>query len=77
MQIEKYNLQKSLTLITASMDIVVAIGLLRLAPKIVTPCVTGAIGFASSMISCYQVLNIAKSKVLNHDRSQGDEHDTT
>lgn len=38
------------------MDIVVAAGLLQLSPKKVTPRVTGAFGFASSLISCYQVL---------------------
>ena len=35
---------------------VVAVGLLQLAPKTVTPRVTGAFGFVSSLISCYQVL---------------------
>ncbi|KAI4311532.1 hypothetical protein MLD38_036418 [Melastoma candidum] len=47
---------RSLALIKASMDIVVAVGLLQLAPKKVTPRVTGAFGFASSLISCYQLL---------------------
>lgn len=37
------------------MDIVVAVGLLQLAPKKVTPRVTGAFGFVTSLISCYQV----------------------
>jgi len=44
-----------LALIKAGMDVVVAFGLLQLAPKKVTPRVTGAFGFASSLISCYQV----------------------
>ncbi|XP_022156130.1 peroxisomal membrane protein 11C-like [Momordica charantia] len=61
-QDEKYreNLKKSnersLALIKASMDLVVAVGLLQLAPKKVTPRVTGAFGFVSSLISCYQLL---------------------
>ncbi|KAF8091658.1 hypothetical protein N665_0439s0023 [Sinapis alba] len=45
-----------LALIKSSMDIVVAIGLLRLAPFIVTPRVTGGFGFITSLISCYQLL---------------------
>ena len=53
------KLQKSkerrLALIKSSLDIVVAVGLLQLAPKKVTPRVTGAFGFASSLIACYQV----------------------
>ena len=61
MQNEQYrgNLKKSnersLALIKAGMDTVVAVGLLQLAPKKVTPRVTGAVGFVSSLISCYQV----------------------
>ncbi|CAF2117110.1 unnamed protein product [Brassica napus] len=48
--------ERSLALIKAGMDFVVAFGLLQLAPKKVTPRVTGAFGFASSLISCYQRL---------------------
>ncbi|XP_027350455.1 peroxisomal membrane protein 11C isoform X2 [Abrus precatorius] len=48
--------ERTLALIKAGMDIVVAVGLLQLAPKKVTPRVTGAFGFASSLISCYQLL---------------------
>lgn len=61
MQDEVYRakLQKSndrtLALIKSSMDIVVGIGLLQLAPNTVTPRVTGAFGFTTSLISCYQV----------------------
>ena len=61
MQNEEYRakLQKSnertLALVKAGMDIVVAVGLLQLSPKKVTPRVTGAFGFVSSLISCYQV----------------------
>ncbi|KAL6322158.1 hypothetical protein AAG906_005099 [Vitis piasezkii] len=40
----------------AVMDTVVAVGLLQLAPKKVTPRVTGGFGFVSSLISCYQLL---------------------
>ncbi|KAH0753212.1 hypothetical protein KY285_006360 [Solanum tuberosum] len=48
--------ERSLALIKAGTDIVVAVGLLQLAPKKVTPRVTGAFGFVSSLISCYQLL---------------------
>ncbi|XP_059651476.1 peroxisomal membrane protein 11C [Cornus florida] len=54
-KLKKSN-ERSLALIKASMDIVVAVGLLQLAPKKVTPRVTGAFGFVSSLISCYQLL---------------------
>lgn len=53
-KLQKSN-ERSLSLIKAGMDIVVAVGLLQLAPKKVTPRVTGAFGFVSSLISCYQV----------------------
>lgn len=51
----KSSNERSLSLIKAAIDIVVAAGLLQLSPKKVTPRVTGAFGFASSLISCYQV----------------------
>ncbi|PKA47744.1 Peroxisomal membrane protein 11C [Apostasia shenzhenica] len=51
----KQSNERLLSLIKASMDIVVAVGLLQLAPKKVTPRVTGGFGFLSSLISCYQV----------------------
>lgn len=54
-KLKKSN-ERSLALIKASMDIVVAVGLLQLVPEKVTPRVTGAFGFASSLISCYQLL---------------------
>ncbi|KAI5647295.1 hypothetical protein M9H77_33300 [Catharanthus roseus] len=54
-KLKKSN-ERSLALIKAGMDIVVAVGLLQLAPKKVTPRVTGAFGFVSSLISCYQLL---------------------
>ncbi|PIA49630.1 hypothetical protein AQUCO_01300420v1 [Aquilegia coerulea] len=47
---------RTLALVKASMDVVVAVGLLQLAPKKVTPRVTGGFGFVSSLISCYQVI---------------------
>ena len=47
--------ERSLALVKAGMDIVVAVGLLQLTPKKVTPRVTGAFGFVTSLISCYQV----------------------
>ncbi|CAD6341122.1 unnamed protein product [Miscanthus lutarioriparius] len=50
----RMKLQKSNERLLALIDIVVAMGLLQLAPKKVTPRVTGAFGFASSLIACYQ-----------------------
>ncbi|OAY69457.1 Peroxisomal membrane protein 11D [Ananas comosus] len=52
-KLKKSN-ERLLALIKLSMDLTVAIGLLQLAPKRVTPRVTGAFGFISSLISCYQ-----------------------
>ncbi|KAL4202985.1 hypothetical protein AMTRI_Chr02g266210 [Amborella trichopoda] len=52
----KQSNERLLALVKASMDIVVAVGLLELAPKKVTPRVIGAFGFISSLISCYQLL---------------------
>nr|AFK46771.1 unknown [Lotus japonicus] len=54
-KLQKSN-ERTLALVKASIDIVVAVGLLQLAPKKVTPRVTGAFGFVSSLISCYQLL---------------------
>ncbi|GAB4844429.1 Peroxisomal membrane protein 11D [Ancistrocladus abbreviatus] len=48
--------ERSLALVKAAMDVVVAVGFLQLAPKKITPRVTGALGFATSLISCYQLL---------------------
>ncbi|XP_051123346.1 peroxisomal membrane protein 11C-like [Andrographis paniculata] len=59
----KMSKERSLALVKAAMDIVVAVGLLQLAPKKVSPRVTGAFGFATSLISCYQLLpSPAKAK---------------
>ncbi|XP_073001916.1 peroxisomal membrane protein 11E-like [Typha latifolia] len=44
-----------ITLIKASLDMVVAVGLLQLAPKKITPRVVGGIGFITSLIACYQL----------------------
>ncbi|MBA0847851.1 hypothetical protein Goshw_024389 [Gossypium schwendimanii] len=52
-KLQKSN-ERTLALVKAGLDIVVAVGLLQLAPKKVTPRVTGALGFATSFISCYQ-----------------------
>ncbi|KAJ7951071.1 Peroxisomal membrane protein like [Quillaja saponaria] len=61
-KLKKSN-ERTLALIKSSMDIVVAAGLLQLAPKKVTPRVTGAFGFVTSLITCYQLLPApAKSK---------------
>ena len=52
----KQSDERLLALVKAAMDVVVAIGLLQLAPNKVTPRVTGALGFVTSLISCYQVV---------------------
>ncbi|OVA14170.1 Peroxisomal biogenesis factor 11 [Macleaya cordata] len=52
----KQSNARTLALVKSSIDIVVAVGLLQLAPKKVTPRVTGGLGFISSLISCYQLL---------------------
>lgn len=62
-KLEKSN-ERSLALVKAGMDVVVAFGLLQLAPKKVTPRVTGAFGFASSLISCYQVFSGCFKKTI-------------
>ncbi|KAL3829625.1 hypothetical protein ACJIZ3_018427 [Penstemon smallii] len=54
-KLQKSN-ERSLSLVKSAIDLVVAVGLLQLAPKKVTPRVTGAFGFTSSLISCYQLL---------------------
>ncbi|KAH9610946.1 hypothetical protein KSS87_019497 [Heliosperma pusillum] len=54
-KVQKYN-DRSLALVKVTMDFVVAAGLLQLAPKTINARVTGAFGFASSLISCYQLL---------------------
>ncbi|CAI0470595.1 unnamed protein product [Linum tenue] len=62
-KLQKSN-ERSLALVKAGIDIVVAVGLLQLAPKKVTPRVTGALGFTTSLISCYQLLpSRPKSKI--------------
>lgn len=59
----KQSNDRLLGLAKASVDIVVAIGLLQLAPKKVTPRVTGGLGFITSLISLYQLLpSAAKAK---------------
>jgi len=57
-KLKKSN-ERLLAFIKSSLDIVVAIGLLQLAPKKVTPRVTGGLGFVTSLISCYQLLPAA------------------
>eukprot|EP00245_Coleochaete_scutata_P015556 TRINITY_DN6989_c0_g1_i2.p1 TRINITY_DN6989_c0_g1~~TRINITY_DN6989_c0_g1_i2.p1 ORF type:complete len:260 (+),score=27.10 TRINITY_DN6989_c0_g1_i2:82-861(+) len=54
--------ERALGLIKSSLDIVVAIGLLQLAPKTVNPRLTGALGVITSLISCYQLLPPQPSK---------------
>ncbi|CAN6836439.1 unnamed protein product [Brassica oleracea] len=64
-KLKKSN-ERSLALIKSAMDIVVAAGLLQLSPEKITPRVTGAFGFITSIISCYQVLK--KPKFCRHDQ---------
>lgn len=52
----KESRARSLNLIKSLLDIVVATGLLQLAPGRITPRVTGGLGFITSVISCYQLL---------------------
>ncbi|RZC59004.1 hypothetical protein C5167_006291 [Papaver somniferum] len=52
----KQSNARTLALVKSAIDVFVAIGLLQLAPKKVTPRVTGALGFTTSLISCYQLL---------------------
>ncbi|KAI5069502.1 hypothetical protein GOP47_0015803 [Adiantum capillus-veneris] len=62
-QVLQRQLQQRLLLwIKSSLDVVVAVGLLQLAPKRVTPRVTGGFGFVTSLISCYQLLPTPKAK---------------
>lgn len=49
--------------VKSSMDVVVAVGLLQLASKRVTPRVTGALGFITSLITCYELFKSTSSKV--------------
>jgi hypothetical protein len=61
----KQSDERLLALVKAAMDTVVAIGLLQLAPKKITPRVTGALGFITSLISCYQVVTSASAFVVH------------
>lgn len=63
--LQKQQEQRVLAWIKSSLDVIVAIGLLQLAPKKVTPRVTGAFGFISSLISCYQLLPASNVKPKN------------
>jgi hypothetical protein len=47
---------RALSFVKCGLDIFVAIGLLQLAPKSITPRVTGGLGLITSLISCYQLL---------------------
>ena len=47
--------ERTVALVKAGLDLVVAVGLIQLAPNEVTLRVTGAFGFVSSLISYYQV----------------------
>ncbi|TQD96650.1 hypothetical protein C1H46_017725 [Malus baccata] len=67
-KLKKSN-ERSLALVKAALDTVVAVGLLQLAPKKVTPRVTGALGFTTSLISCYQQqLSGATAELNRHSR---------
>ncbi|KAJ7543714.1 hypothetical protein O6H91_09G049700 [Diphasiastrum complanatum] len=63
LKIAEQSHARSINLLKSLLDIGVAVGLLQLAPKSVTPRVTGGLGFITSLISCYQLLPPpAKSK---------------
>ncbi|MCO5554119.1 hypothetical protein L7F22_007645 [Adiantum nelumboides] len=49
--------------IKSSLDVVVAVGLLQIAPKHVTPRITGACGTVTSLITCYELYRRASLKV--------------
>ncbi|KAH7277058.1 hypothetical protein KP509_39G032300 [Ceratopteris richardii] len=63
-ELEKQLERRLLLWIKSSLDIFVAIGLLQLAPKKITPRITGGLGFVTSLISCYQLLPIRKPKQI-------------
>lgn len=56
--------ERLLTYVKNSVDVFVGIGLLQLAPKTITPRVTGALGTITALIACYQLFppSPAKSK---------------
>lgn len=47
--------ERTLSLVKSSLDILVAAGLLQLAPRTLTPRRTGALGLITSLITLYQV----------------------
>lgn len=53
----------AVSFVKSSMDVIVAIGLLRLAPNRVTPRITGALGTITSLITCYELFKAASTKV--------------
>ncbi|KAH7294456.1 hypothetical protein KP509_27G001700 [Ceratopteris richardii] len=62
--LQKQMDEKLLGWVKSSVDIIVAIGLLQLAPKKVTARVTGICGFITSLISLYQLLPTPKPKAV-------------
>ncbi|MED6197756.1 Peroxisomal biogenesis factor [Stylosanthes scabra] len=54
-KLKKSN-ERTVALVKAGLDSLVAIGLLQLAPNTLTPRVTGGLGFITSLITCYQLL---------------------
>eukprot|EP00246_Nothoceros_aenigmaticus_P006617 TRINITY_DN19630_c0_g1_i1.p1 TRINITY_DN19630_c0_g1~~TRINITY_DN19630_c0_g1_i1.p1 ORF type:complete len:244 (-),score=36.36 TRINITY_DN19630_c0_g1_i1:208-939(-) len=55
---------RTLNLVKCSLDLLVAAGLLQLAPRTITPRRTGACGFVTSLITLYQLLpsHVPKAK---------------
>ncbi|MCO5599196.1 hypothetical protein L7F22_053296 [Adiantum nelumboides] len=60
---EKQPYAHVLGFIKSSLDVVVAVGLLQIAPKHVTPRITGACGTVTSLITCYELYRRASLKV--------------
>ncbi|OAE19722.1 hypothetical protein AXG93_411s1280 [Marchantia polymorpha subsp. ruderalis] len=64
----KKNKARTLNLVKSFLDLFVAAGLLQLAPKTITPRVTGALGLTTSLISCYQLLPPAPAKAKSSSK---------
>eukprot|EP00250_Pteridium_aquilinum_P015868 c22810_g1_i3 orf=290-985(+) len=62
-EVERQWHPHALSFVKSSMDVVLAIGLLQLASKRVTPRVTGALGTVTSLITCYELFKAITLKV--------------
>ncbi|KAJ3692706.1 hypothetical protein LUZ60_011801 [Juncus effusus] len=62
----KYR-DRLLAVVKTTMDVIVGLGLLNVAPKTFTPRVVGSFGFISSLISCYRLFpKVAEAKKKLH-----------